>query len=757
MTQMGMDELTVELVDCESLTLYPENPRQGDIGAIVESLQVHGQYQPLVVNRRNREVLAGNHRLLAARALDWEQIAVVWVDADEERARRIVLADNRTSDLASYNDELLAELLADLASRPAGLVGTGYSGDDLDELLRDLSGPLDLEAEQREALAREARRTLAERFLLPPFSVLDARRGWWARRKKAWKNLGIQSEIGRPANTIQGWTEIAGDAGYYDKKRKAEAEVGRELTRAEFLADHYEAGSSHSGTSIFDPVLSELLIRWFCPPGGRILDPFAGGSVRGIVSGMLGRSYLGVDLSGEQVRANQAQAAVIFGAEPAPYTDPTDLTPWQEEDGIWIKRDDLFGFGTTRGGKVRACLAIAARAEKGLVTAGAADSPQVNIVAQVAAHLGLSSRCHVPARKELTPELAAARAAGAELIGHRPGRNSVILARCREDIEALPEGWEEVPFGMECPEAVHQTRQQVELLPEHINRLVVPVGSGMSLAGILWGLRDAGRPELPVHAITVGADPTARLDKWAPEGWRDQVTITPHPSGYQEPARRTQFWGIELDAHYEAKAAEFVEPGDGFWIVGIRQTQLAGSTVVPRWQEGDGTRVGDLDERFDFILTCPPYFDLEVYSDDPRDLSMAPSYDKHLEAITETLRGCAQQLHPDRFATWVISDVREKNPRGVYQALVADTIKAAQAAGLDLYNEAILVEPAGYWINRIGRIFPASRKLARTHQHALVFLKGDPRAATAACGHLDVSFEADEWIGADDGEDQTDT
>ena len=66
-----------------------------------------------------------------------------------------------------------------------------------------------------------------------------------------------------------------------------------------------------TGTSIFDPVLCELAYRWFCPPGGHVLDPFAGGSVRGIVAVQLGREYTGIDLRPEQVAANEVQAASI--------------------------------------------------------------------------------------------------------------------------------------------------------------------------------------------------------------------------------------------------------------------------------------------------------------------------------------------------------------------------------------------------------------------------------------------------------------
>lgn len=123
-------------VPIDSLEPFHRNPRRGDVPEIVRSLRRLGQYRPVVVNRgsltdRANEVLAGNHTLAAARALGWEEIAATFVDVDEDTAARIVAVDNRTSDIAGYDDEALAELLAGLAD----LEGTGYSAQDLTELL----------------------------------------------------------------------------------------------------------------------------------------------------------------------------------------------------------------------------------------------------------------------------------------------------------------------------------------------------------------------------------------------------------------------------------------------------------------------------------------------------------------------------------------------------------------------------------------------------------------------------------------------
>lgn len=80
-----------------------------------------------------------------------------------------------------------------------------------------------------------------------------------------------------------------------------------------------------SGTSIFDPVMCELAYTWFCPSGGTILDPFAGGSVRGIVASKLGRNYVGCDLSTRQIEANRVQGAAICADNPPTWINGNSL------------------------------------------------------------------------------------------------------------------------------------------------------------------------------------------------------------------------------------------------------------------------------------------------------------------------------------------------------------------------------------------------------------------------------------------------
>lgn len=126
---------------------------------------------------------------------------------------------------------------------------------------------------------------LRDKFIEPPFSVLDTKQGSWQRRKKEWNKLGIKSEVGRDATTFnfKNWAD-----------------------------DKLKDNKVPSDTSIFDPALCEVLYHWFCTQNGKILDPFAGGSVRGIVANYLGYDYTGIDIRQEQIDSNIEQAKNII-------------------------------------------------------------------------------------------------------------------------------------------------------------------------------------------------------------------------------------------------------------------------------------------------------------------------------------------------------------------------------------------------------------------------------------------------------------
>lgn len=229
----------------------------------------------------------------------------------------------------------------------------------------------------------------------------------------------------------------------------------------------------------------------------------------------------------------------------------TTLTPIEQYGDIWLKRDDLYEVAGVRGGKVRTCYTLAQGAA-GLVTAGSRESPQCNIVASIAQHLGVPCQVHTPSGK-LGPEVALAKKKGAEVVQHLPGYNSVIVSRAKR--AAIDLGWKEIPFGMECREATIATSQQVDQIPIGVNRIVIPVGSGMSLSGVLHGLKNAGL-SIPVLGVVVGANPEKRLDLYAPKDWRHMVTLVNAGCDYHERVDAS-LGDVTLDPIYEAKCYRF--------------------------------------------------------------------------------------------------------------------------------------------------------------------------------------------------------
>ena len=188
--------------------------------------------------------------------------------------------------------------------------------------------------------------------------------------------------------------------------------------------------------------------------------------------------------------------------------------------------------------------------------------------------------------------------------------------------------------------------------------------------------------------------------------------------------------------------------------IDLSETQIAANyeqahrivpEAVPTWIAGNSLELDDLlsaDSSFDMVFTCPPYFDLERYSDDADDLSNYKSYDRFLDDYSTILRKSMARLKNDRYACIVVGNMRDR--QGLLRNFVSDTIAACESAGAALYNDAILVTPLATAIVRARRTFvQGKRKLTRTHQHVLIFVKGDPARANAAAGEIAVDWESD--------------
>lgn len=124
----------------DDLVEHPDNPRRGDEAAIEASMQAHGFYGAVLAQTSSRRIIAGNHRTRVARRLGQATIPVLFIDVDDDQARRLLLVDNRTNDFAGYDEAELAALLSSLADA-SDLIGTGYSSDDLADLLERLNPP----------------------------------------------------------------------------------------------------------------------------------------------------------------------------------------------------------------------------------------------------------------------------------------------------------------------------------------------------------------------------------------------------------------------------------------------------------------------------------------------------------------------------------------------------------------------------------------------------------------------------------------
>lgn len=355
-----------KLVPIDELKEHPQNPRihpGSAIDKLTRSIEEFGFTQPILVSK-DGYILAGHARLKASKQAGLTEVPVIFLDLEGEKATAYLIADNKLQEETDWDLAVLKDLMDDLKIDGFDLELTGFSEEEIEDLMSDFNIEDDEYYDDDGSEVEEtANKTLAERFGVPPFSVLDARQGYWISRKKAWLSIGIKSELGRggdlldlegPAERQQNYARTFGqdlmkgehivgndksnnkiegvlfksdsgrDPSYYQQKRKVEKELGREISTAEFQEKYYvpkvseEGGLSSSGTSVFDPVLCELAYTWFSAEGQTVIDPFAGGSVRGIVASRLGRNYYGIDLRQEQIEANRQQAEDIAGLKTTP-------------------------------------------------------------------------------------------------------------------------------------------------------------------------------------------------------------------------------------------------------------------------------------------------------------------------------------------------------------------------------------------------------------------------------------------------------
>jgi len=202
--------LTIETRSLDRLIPYVRNARthsEDQVAQIAASIAEFGFTNPILIGADD-VVIAGHGRLLAAKLLGLSEVPVIVLGHLSDAQRRaLVIADNRIAENAGWDEAMLRAELAALREDEFDLDVLGFGDAELLRILDSIDGSASLGGEDADdsgpppagSSAPEASATLAERFGIPPFTVFDARKGWWQERKRAWIDLGIRSELGRGA------------------------------------------------------------------------------------------------------------------------------------------------------------------------------------------------------------------------------------------------------------------------------------------------------------------------------------------------------------------------------------------------------------------------------------------------------------------------------------------------------------------------------------------------------------------------------
>ena len=304
-------EIKIKYMPIAELKAYENNPRNNDeaVPFVANSIKEFGFKNPVIIDADN-VIVAGHTRVKAAKSLGMKKVpCIVADDLTPEQIRAFRLADNKTAEIATWDAGKLDEELRDILD-----IDMNNFGFDIDDLEKDFDSATGHDGNKET-------HEIKNKFLFFPLSILSARGGAWQDRKKEWINLGIKSYESRQGMKT-GTSYCHSVPNYYSLKDKCEKDIGRKLTLKEFDTEYihkyysglYKTTDDHGILSIFDPVLAELMYTWFCPVGGEIIDPFAGGSVRGIVAAKLGYKYTGVDLRKDQIDANVKNAKEILSS-----------------------------------------------------------------------------------------------------------------------------------------------------------------------------------------------------------------------------------------------------------------------------------------------------------------------------------------------------------------------------------------------------------------------------------------------------------
>ena len=264
-----MSEAAAQFVNIEDIKPHPDNPRFNDnaVEEVAGSIKRFGFASPIIVRLEDGVIIAGHTRYKAALSLGLSRVPVRYMDLDPVDAKLLMLADNKIGERADWDEDLLQELFEEL--KDEDLTGLGWDEDELDGILDDLYS-------QEE---EEHKNKMSDDFIVPPFSVLDTRQGYWRERARKWKSIIKDNGESREGLLLS------------DNSSKKLAS--------------YNKATQMKTVSILDPVLAEIICEWFgMGKNTTAFDPFAGDTVFGFVAGTKGIKFTGTELRKEQVDLN---------------------------------------------------------------------------------------------------------------------------------------------------------------------------------------------------------------------------------------------------------------------------------------------------------------------------------------------------------------------------------------------------------------------------------------------------------------------
>lgn len=276
-------ELKIVWLPPSELTPYSKNARKhqrADIEVIKQSIRMFGFRDPIGVWGEHNIIVEGHGRWIAAKELGLDKVLCVRLDdmTDEQR-RAYALAHNRTAEFSEWDIDILGGELDDLTAFDIDMgvyeFDALFAVDDEDEADKTETGWTKPTNEQTQSEV-----TLKDRFVIPPFSTLDARQGYWQDRVRMWR-----AKIG---------------------------DFGQGRTEAKILRPDFVEKYGGRTISLLDPVLAEISARWFMPEhGDKCFDVFAGDTVFGYVAASLGKEFTGIELRQEQADFNNQQTTEI--------------------------------------------------------------------------------------------------------------------------------------------------------------------------------------------------------------------------------------------------------------------------------------------------------------------------------------------------------------------------------------------------------------------------------------------------------------